>query len=1108
MEMLDDLARRVEASTDLNEAQKQSARSSIEKGKAALQLNADFVASLKVWQQKTDSIEADRAKIQAKVDAQQHQPAEHANSYTPLPQLEQTLATKQQNLVQAETDLSQTEKRISDRGARQKAIKERLAAIPGQIDSNTAELSRPEPGVSDPLLIAARRLQIQAELTRLGNEPAALQAEATYWSAQDAANLIQLERQLASSTVARLKDEVSEWQREVLRARSSDARGRAELSREAAQAATVPEIREIYEQNAETVTNEIRAREKQKLIADQIAHTKSEQDLLKQMREELKQREANLGTSRAFGVRLHELRRLLPDLASLQQEIRTRIPVEQDAQLAFIETREERSRLDHLNSSVETLVRKILPHDANPVEREELAADARKAYEQRQKYLTDLVSANEAYVTSLDQLSFEQDQLVRQLNDFNNYINEKIIWVSTHRPLTVMDVLHVRNELRALFSTAEWTQLWDTFRRDARAQPFLYGLAGLVWVLLFITQSRQRASLKQSGQRASSRLNTDMTPTWTALLWTFVKSLITPLPFLFLGWRGQMAGEGSVLEFSQSVSTLSIWLWWLEAVRLTCRKNGLGAAHFHWPVRVTDQVTLQLAAFITTSTPLAFAAALLRSRSIEGDTDALQRCCGVAFFLLMAFTLWQLTSRKKGIFREWIEKYPNGWFDRLSVIWNSALVALPIFLAALLIAGYTFAVDRLSVHLAQTLMLAFGAIFGRSLLFRWLTLRQRRLAIAHAREVRAAIAESPKQEDGTHAAVLEAQEAQSNLTEVSAQSKRLLNTTLLMLSLIWGWYIWIDVLPALQKLDQTPVPILYISWRTLIVALLQVVLFTTAARNIPGLLEITLLERLPLDRSVRYAIGAMLRYTIVVIGVLVFVNSLGYTWDRLQWLVAALTFGLGFGMQDIFANFISGLIILFEQPIRVGDVVTLDNVTGTVNRIRIRSTTLIDSDRREYIVPNKELITGKLLNWTLTDTTNRITIQVGASYDADPQMIRSLLTDIVKTQPSIMAEPAPTITFNGFGDNSINFVIYAYLPSLDLRMETLHGLHSRIHKAFREANVEIPFPQLDMHLRSSVPLIYERVRPGTPLHPEHNGTPAGEKTPANESAPKTEDALP
>ncbi|WP_175517613.1 mechanosensitive ion channel domain-containing protein [Planctomicrobium piriforme] len=1069
-EGLDDLKSRVDAAADLSDAQKQAANEQIDKAKTTLAQADEFAANLKISQQRTVDIETERQAEQARVDAALREPQQHAAPYTPLPQLEQMLASKQQELLQAQTSLAQTEKSLADRAARQKAIKDRLAAIPAEVEQHKTDLARPDPGTDPPLLVAARRQRLQAELERLTNEPAALQAEAAFLAAQEAANLIQLRRQALNATVARLKDEVEEWQRDVLRAKSSDAKTRVKLSRAEAEAARIPQLKELYESNAQTVETEIDIRDKQKQLTDEIARTKTLRDDLTRTRKELETREASIGATTAFGIRLREQRKpRIAELNSLQQQIRDREPTLQQAQLDSIVAGEDRGKLDNLNKVIEDMLQNISPPDAGNDDRSELADEVRDAYEQRQKDLTELESTYQSYVSALEQLDAEQTLLVRETLDFQTYINQRILWVPTNRVLTLRDVANDAQGLQRLVDTNAWLQVWNSFKEDAFRDPALYFLAALVWIVLLLSQGKQRANIRKFGQKASSRLNTDMGPTWAAVVWTFLKTLVTPFPLLFLGWRGSEPGSG-IQELSEYVFTISIWLWWLEMVRHVCRNGGLGPAHFQWPTRVNQVVSNQLGSFIGLATPVVLLAAILKSRSVEGGTDALQRCCSITFFLLLAYTLHRLTSHKNGIFQEWVEAHPNGWIDRLSALWHAAAVCLPLGLAVLTIAGYSFAVERLSIRLAQTLMLVFGAIFARALLFRWLTLRQRRLAVAHAREIRAALAEAQGQESGSQAAVLEAQEARTNLADVSTQSKRLLNTTIVTLSLVWAWYIWIDVLPALQKLDDFSIPGIPFTLSQILAAGLKVILFTTAARNIPGLLEITLLERLPLDRSVRYAIGAILRYAIIVLGMIAIGDSLAIEWEKLQWLVAALTFSLGFGLQEIFANFVSGIIMLFEQPVRVGDVVTLDNVTGSINRIRIRSTTIVDGERREYIVPNKEFITGKLLNWTLTDTINRIGVQVGVSYDADPQRVREILQKIITTQPHVLAEPSPNVSISSFGESAINFSISAYLPSLDFRQETTHMLYARIYHALREADIEIPFPQRDLRVRSIPPI--------------------------------------
>jgi potassium efflux system protein len=164
---------------------------------------------------------------------------------------------------------------------------------------------------------------------------------------------------------------------------------------------------------------------------------------------------------------------------------------------------------------------------------------------------------------------------------------------------------------------------------------------------------------------------------------------------------------------------------------------------------------------------------------------------------------------------------------------------------------------------------------------------------------------------------------------------------------------------------------------------------------------------------------------------------------------------------------VAGLIILLERPIRVGDVVTVDDITGAVSRIRIRATSITNWDRKEYVVPNKEFITGRLLNWTLTDKVNRIVINVGVAYGTDTERVKDLLLEIADSHPLVLKDPAPAASFDAFGDSSLNFVLRTYLAALDHRLQVTHDLHTSINNAFNAEGIEIAFPQRDLHIRTT-----------------------------------------
>jgi potassium efflux system protein len=207
----------------------------------------------------------------------------------------------------------------------------------------------------------------------------------------------------------------------------------------------------------------------------------------------------------------------------------------------------------------------------------------------------------------------------------------------------------------------------------------------------------------------------------------------------------------------------------------------------------------------------------------------------------------------------------------------------------------------------------------------------------------------------------------------------------------------------------------------------------------------------------------------VAVGLVFTVGVLGIDWSSFGWIAAALSVGLGFGLQEIVANFVCGIILLFERPIRVGDVVTVSGTTGLVSKIRIRATTITNYDRQEFIVPNKEFITGTLLNWTLSTTLNRIVMVVGVAYGSDTRRVRNLLLEICNGHPDVLQDPAASAIFDGFGDSTLNFTVRTYLASMEDRLDVTNELHHQIHERFAAEGIEIAFPQMDLHLRSIDP---------------------------------------
>ena len=199
-------------------------------------------------------------------------------------------------------------------------------------------------------------------------------------------------------------------------------------------------------------------------------------------------------------------------------------------------------------------------------------------------------------------------------------------------------------------------------------------------------------------------------------------------------------------------------------------------------------------------------------------------------------------------------------------------------------------------------------------------------------------------------------------------------------------------------------------------------------------------------------------------------SALGISWGRVQWLVAALSVGIGFGLQEIVANFISGIIILFERPVRVGDVVTIGQTTGTVTKIRIRATTVRNWDRQELLVPNKEFITNHLLNWTLSDSLNRVVISLGVGYEDDVRLAIRLMEEAVADNERVLKEPPPSFIFERFGDSALLLQARCFVPEVEDRVPVISDLQQVILDKFRAHGISLAFPQRDIHLRASDPL--------------------------------------
>jgi potassium efflux system protein len=238
------------------------------------------------------------------------------------------------------------------------------------------------------------------------------------------------------------------------------------------------------------------------------------------------------------------------------------------------------------------------------------------------------------------------------------------------------------------------------------------------------------------------------------------------------------------------------------------------------------------------------------------------------------------------------------------------------------------------------------------------------------------------------------------------------------------------------------------------------------SRLVRALMLARIFPHTALDSGVQYTISTTAHYVILILAGLIGLNILGFPLTNLALVAGALGVGIGFGLQNIVNNFISGLILLFERPIKVGDMLVIDGQWGTVKEIRVRSTIFETFDRYVMIIPNSELVSNKVINWTHYGAgINRLTLKVGVAYGSDVEQVRQLLLDICRANPRVVAEPPPQVYFTVYGDSSLDFTIWVHVRIPSDRMPATHELNRAIFAAFSEHGIDIPFPQRDLHIK-------------------------------------------
>ncbi|TWU48726.1 Mechanosensitive channel MscK precursor [Rubripirellula tenax] len=1054
---------------------------------------------------------AETATVTARVEQLKQQRAElkdkkaEIDTSLGLPELEQLLPQWELHLSSHKKARQAAESEAQSRVQRRKEIRARIPVVQERMAESQSQLQLLK-NASPSISTASFAAKLLSRHMTLAKEVPAMEAELAKYDAEEAADLIRLKIDLSTAAISYNEKCLALLQNQINLTREKHALESVRKARMEAIAAA-PSLKEYAELNQQLAENAKEIGESLVKAERDVSSAIELKETLARQFGKARKKVETVGLTSSVGAMLRKQRSMLPDVSARREDVASRQTLINDTQYLIFEYEDQRQELDDADQFLKTILAESYL-DAQ-VDSDVLEAAAQDLVKRKEEYLDALIRSSSQFFDALIELDTTDQQVLKLVNEYENYIDQRVLWIQSGRALS--KDFSIDDSDRWMISPVKWSEAGATLVDDARSNYFLYALAMIPITGLLMRRRSIRQKLTEVGEVASKANCRSITPTWRAMLLTVAAAMGWPSLCLLIGWRLRTAPETT---FANSIGYGLVCvgaLWFAaEILRQACRPMGLGNAHFRWSSHATHTLRQTLQRFLVIALPLTFVIATLGTSGSPNGRDSLERLMFLVGLVLVAVLVFRLLAGH-GLLRDYFADHVGGWTERLKFVWATVAASIPMSLACLTLFGYHYTAQVLCWRLMITCLFVVALLCVRALLMRMVLLRRRHLSMEQSRNRAAASVINGDTKTPSVAGIV-TDDPQADISAHSQQSQRLINTGLLAGSLIGLWLIWVQVLPALSMLDQYALwprssqlnaasvaavsptaailpadaasadaeggseaarmfvdekPVEYVTLSDLALAILVVFVTFVLSRNGPGLLEISLLQQLPVDASVRYAITTLVSYAIVLVGTIVACSTIGLQWSQIQWLATALTFGLAFGLQEMFANFVAGLIILLERPIRVGDIVTVDDVTGVVSRIRIRATSITNWDRKEYVVPNKEFITGRLLNWTLSDKVNRVVVEVGIGYGSDTDRAREILMNVANDHPLVLKDPPAVATLQGFGDSALNMVLRCYLPTLDDRLKVIHELHTDVNKAFRAEGIEIPYPQRDLHVRTT-----------------------------------------
>lgn len=658
-------------------------------------------------------------------------------------------------------------------------------------------------------------------------------------------------------------------------------------------------------------------------------------------------------------------------------------------------------------------------------------------------------------------LQINQQQLMSVSSNLKSILTQQIFWVNSNKPMDWEWIKSFPEALKGQFKsmkiTVNWEKAWPAvFIAFLAGLPLLL-IAGLIrWRLQWLRDYQTKLASQVGQLRNDTQLNTPK-----AIFIDLIRALPVVLLILAVGLiLLTMQLNVSNLLWAYSKKLAVFWLVFGLCWKVL-EKDGVAVKHFNMSPQLTSHWRRQIVRVSLALLPLNFWSVVSELSPLNLMDDVLGQFVIFVNLMLIAVLVWPMCRES------WRDKESHS----LRLLTVTVLSIVPVALMVLTATGYFYTTLRLAGRWIETVYLVMMWNLLYQTVLRGLSVAARRIAWRRALARRQHLVK-----EGAEGAEPQ-EEPTIALEQVNQQTLRITMLVMVALFAVMFWAIWSDLITVFAYLDSITLwhyngseagaaVVKSVTMGSLLFAIVASMVAWALIRNLPGLLEVLVLSRLNMRQGASYAITTILNYAIIAISAMTVFGSLGVSWDKLQWLAAALSVGLGFGLQEIFGNFVSGLIILFERPVRIGDTVTIGTFSGTVSRIRIRATTITDFDRKEVIIPNKAFVTERLINWSLSDTVTRVVIRLGVAYGSDLDKVKEVLLQAAHEHPKVMQDPAPSVFFTTFGASTLDHELRLYVRELRDRSYAVDELNRSIDRLCRENNIDIAFNQLEVHLRN------------------------------------------